>query len=76
MSSQAMLADVLLREAGYGGLWEWAMDQRRSVRPANWEEVASRLSSATGGKVRVGGDMLRKWLIVIEAERATAEVTR
>lgn len=72
MSTQAMLADSLLRLDGHGGLWEWAMDQRRSVKPANWDEVAKRLALATDGKVQVQGVMLRRWVIAAEAERNAA----
>lgn len=62
------MADALLRASGDGGLWEWAMDQRRSVTPPNWDEVARRLSVATDGKISIRGDMLRKWLLAAEAE--------
>ena len=69
MSARAILADALLRVSGDGGLWEWAMDQRRSVKPANWDEVARRLALATDGEISIRGDMLRKWLLAAEAER-------
>lgn len=69
MSTQATLADLLLRESGHGGLWEWAMDQRRSVRPAPWDEVAYRLTQETGGKIQIRGAMLRKWVEAAEIER-------
>lgn len=72
MSTQAVLADILLRDAGHGGLWEWAMNQRRAVRPPNLEEVAHRLVDATDGRVKVGGDMLRKWLLAAEIEQGGA----
>lgn len=49
------------------------MEQRRSVRPPNWEEVARRLVEATDGRVQIGGEMLRKWLIAAEAEREAAD---
>lgn len=64
-----MLADLILRDAGEGGLWEWAMDQRRSARPPNWSELARRLSVRTDGKVSVTGEVLRQWVIAAEDER-------
>lgn len=67
-----MLADLLLREAGYGGLWEWAMDQRRSVRPAAWDDVAKELNVVTDGKIQVRGAMLRLWVIAAEQARVSA----
>lgn len=70
MRSQAPYADLLLRQAGRGGLWEWAMDQRRSVRPMSWSELADRLARETEGQVQVKGEMLRKWLLSAEAARA------
>lgn len=70
MSTQAVLADVLLREAGHDGLWEWAMEQRKSVRPPSWDEVARRLSDVTSGQIKVGAQMLRKWVLAAEAEQA------
>lgn len=45
------------------------MDERRSVRPPNWDELAYRLAAATGGAVQIKGEMLRKWLLTAEAER-------
>lgn len=69
MKSQAPYADLLLRQAGRGGLWEWAMDQRRSVRPMSWSELADRLTGETEGRVQVKGEMLRKWLIAAEDAR-------
>lgn len=72
MSVQARLADALLREKGHGGLWEWAMDQRRSVRPLPWDEVATRLTDVTDGEIQVKGVMLRKWVTAAEAERCEA----
>lgn len=69
MNTQATLADLLLREADRGGLWEWAMDERRSVRPPNWDELAYRLAIVTDGAVTIKGDMLRKWLLAAEASR-------
>lgn len=69
MRSQAPYADLLLRLSGHGGLWEWAMEQRRSVRPPNWSQLAERLGTETGGAVVVKGDMLRKWLLAAEVER-------
>ncbi|MGP5681353.1 hypothetical protein, partial [Brachybacterium alimentarium] len=62
MTPNADRADLLLRQAGHGGLWEWAMEQRRSVRPPNWGELAYRLVVDTDGAVQVKGEMLRKWL--------------
>lgn len=70
MRSQAPYADLLLRSSGHGGLWEWAMDQRRSVRPPNWAQLAERLAAETQGAVVVKGDMLRKWLLAAEDARA------
>ena len=70
MRSQAPYADALLRVLGHGGLWEWAMDQRRSVRPPNWAELAARLAAETDGAVVVKGEMLRKWLLVAEDARS------
>ncbi|MGP9747221.1 hypothetical protein [Brachybacterium sp. AOP29-B2-41] len=69
MRSQAPYADLLLRQSGHGGLWEWAMGQRRSVRPPNWAELAVRLTTETEGAVVVKGDMLRKWLLAAEDTR-------
>ncbi|MGP5696201.1 hypothetical protein [Brachybacterium alimentarium] len=71
MTTQAQRADGLLQESGHGGLWEWAMEQRRTVRPPNWGELAYRLLMDTGGAVQIKGEMLRKWLLVAEAERDT-----
>jgi len=45
------------------------MDQRRSVRPMSWSELADRLTRETEGRVQVKGEMLRKWLIVAEDAR-------
>ena len=53
MRSQAPYADLLLRLSGHGGLWEWAMEQRRSVRPPNWAQLAERLAVETEGAVVV-----------------------
>lgn len=64
-----MLADSLLRLDGHGGLWEWAMSERKSVSPRSWDEVAERLAVVTGGKVRVRGQMLRRWVQAAEAEQ-------
>lgn len=72
MRSQAPYADLLLRLSGHGGLWEWAMEQRRSVRPPNWAELAERLAAETEGAVVVKGDMLRKWLLAAEDSRASS----
>lgn len=72
MRSQAPYADLLLRSSGHGGLWEWAMDQRRSVRPPNWAQLAERLAAETQGAVVVKGDMLRKWLLAAEDARASS----
>ncbi|MGP5097363.1 hypothetical protein ACTXJ1_04980 [Brachybacterium alimentarium] len=47
------------------------MEQRRTVRPPNWGELAYRLLMDTGGAVQIKGEMLRKWLLVAEAERDT-----
>lgn len=69
MRSQAPYADLLLQLSGHGGLWEWAMEQRRSVRPPNWAELAERLAAETEGAVVVKGDMLRKWLLAAEDAR-------
>lgn len=69
MSDKAMLADALVRTSGHDGLFEWAMDQRRAVRPPNWDVVATRLSSLTEGRVRVSGEALRNWLLMMENER-------
>ncbi|MDN5685859.1 MAG: hypothetical protein L0G94_04135 [Brachybacterium sp.] len=71
MSTQAKLADLLLREAGRGGLWEWAMDERRSVSPAPWDEVAQRLAEVTDGDIKIGGAMLRRWVSDAEAKKRT-----
>ncbi|MGO1926384.1 MAG: hypothetical protein ACTIMA_05530 [Brachybacterium tyrofermentans] len=71
MTPNADRADLLLRQAGHGGLWEWAMEQRRSVRPPNWGELAYRLVVDTDGAVQVKGEMLRKWLLAAESERGT-----
>lgn len=46
------------------------MDQRRSVRPMSWSELADRLARETDGRVQVKGEMLRKWLLSAEAARA------
>ncbi|MEE1616973.1 hypothetical protein [Brachybacterium sp. J153] len=46
------------------------MEQRRSVRPPNWAELAERLADETEGAVVVKGDMLRKWLLAAEDARA------
>lgn len=72
MSAKARLADLLLRDAGHGGLWEWAMEQRRRVKPPNWDEVAERLEEATEGQISVRGDVLRRWLLAAEAARDEA----
>lgn len=72
MRSQAPYADLLLRQSGRGGLWEWAMEQRRSVRPPNWAELAERLDAETHGAVVVKGEMLRKWLLAAEDARTGA----
>jgi hypothetical protein len=69
MSTQARLADVLLQKAGHGGLWEWAMDQRRSANPAPWDDVAVALAGATNGEVQVQGRILRRWVIAAEEQR-------
>lgn len=69
MRSQAPYADLLLRQLGHGGLWEWAMERRRSVRPPNWAELAERLASETDGAVVIKGEMLRKWLLTAEEAR-------
>ncbi len=73
MRSQAPYADLLLRLSGHGGLWEWAMEQRRSVRPPNWAELAERLAAETEGAVVVKGDMLRKWLLAAEDARGEGQ---
>lgn len=72
MSTQALLADSLLRLDGHGGLWKWAMEQRKSVNPPPWDEVADRLAEATGGKIKVRGQMLRRWVLAAEQERTEA----
>lgn len=72
MRSQAPYADLLLRNSGHGGLWEWAMEQRRCVRPPNWSELAERLAGETDGAVVVKGEMLRKWLLAAEDTRDRA----
>lgn len=72
MRSQAPYADLLLHQLGHGGLWEWAMEQRRSVRPPNWAELAERLAAETDGAVIVKGEMLRKWLLTAEDARTDA----
>ena len=69
MRTQAPYADLLLRLSGHGGLWDWAMEQRRSARPPNWAELAERLAMETDGDVAVKGDMLRKWLLAAEDRR-------
>ena len=73
MRSQAPYADLLLQLSGHGGLWEWAMEQRRSVRPPNWAELAERLAAETEGAVVVKGDMLRKWLLAAEDARGEGQ---
>lgn len=73
MRSQAPYADLLLRLSGRGGLWEWAMEQRRSVRPPNWTELAQRLAAETDGAVVVKGDMLRKGLLAAEDARTASD---
>lgn len=37
------------------------MDQRRSVRPATWDEVALSLRAATDEKINVRDQTLRRW---------------
>lgn len=69
MKSRRCGAERSLVDAGYGGLWEWAMRERRSVRPPNWDELAYRLAAATDGEIQIKGEMLRKWLLAAEAER-------
>lgn len=69
MRTQVPYADLLLRLSGHGGLWDWAMEQRRSARPPNWAELAERLAMETDGAVAVKGDMLRKWLLAAEDRR-------
>lgn len=69
MSTQAELADMILRDAGRGGLWEWAMDQRRSATPMRWDEVAYRLRGETEGRIQIGGAQLRLWVIAAERQR-------
>lgn len=64
-----MLADLILQDAGRGGLWEWAMEERRTARPPNWDKLARRLELETAGKVAVSGEVLRKWVIAAEDER-------
>lgn len=51
MTTSARIADILLTQKGYPGLYDWAMDQRRSVRPATWDEVALSLRAATDEKL-------------------------
>lgn len=51
------------------------MEQRRSVRPPNWAELAERLATETGGAVVVKGDMLRKWLLAAEGARGGSHAT-
>lgn len=72
MRSPAPYADLLLRQSGHGGLWEWAMEQRRFVRPPSWAKVADQLALETGGAVVVKGEMLRKWLLAAEETRASS----
>ena len=69
MRTQVPYADLLLRLSGHGGLWDWAMEQRRSARPPNWTELAERLAMETDGAVAVKGDTLRKWLLAAEDRR-------
>lgn len=69
MRTQVPYADLLLRLSGHGGLWDWAMEQRRSARPPNWAELAERRAMETDGAVAVKGDMLRKWLLAAEDRR-------
>lgn len=64
MRSQALYADLLLQLSGHGALWEWAMEQRRSVRPPNWAELAERLAAETEGSVVVKGDILGRCALV------------
>ncbi len=52
------------------------MEQRRSVRPPNWAELAERLAEETEGAVQVKGEMLRKWLLAAEDTRARAMESR
>lgn len=70
MSFQSRLADLLLRDAGRGGLWLWAMAERRSVNPPSWDELAGRLQEVTGGEISVGGVQLRRWMKEAEDARA------
>lgn len=49
------------------------MEQRRSVRPPNWAELAERLAAETEGAVVVKGDMLRKWLLAAEDARGEGQ---
>ncbi len=46
------------------------MDQRRSVTPAPWDDVAQRLVRETDGEVQVRGQMLRRWVQRAEQDRA------
>lgn len=69
MTTNARIADILLTQKGYDGLYDWAMDQRRRVSPPSWEQVATALAQETEGEVKVRGQMLRIWLLRIEAER-------
>lgn len=73
MRSQAPYADLFLRMSGHGGLWEWALGQRRSVRPPNWAELSARLAAETDGAVVVKGEMLRKWLLAAEDARSSSD---
>lgn len=64
MSTKQMLADVLLEDSG--GLYEWAMAQRRGVTPKSWDQVAAVLGEETEGRVKTTGRQLRAWLVEIE----------
>lgn len=64
MSTKQMLADVILEPEG--GLYEWAMKQRRGVQPKPWDQVAEDLGHATDGRVETTGRQLRQWLIELE----------
>ena len=73
MTTSARIADILLTQKGYPGLYDWAMDQRRSVRPATWDEVALSLRAAADEKINVRGQMLRRWGEAAEQARESDE---
>ena len=49
------------------------MDQRRSVRPATWDEVALSLQAATDEKINVRDQTLRRWGEAAEQARESGD---